>query len=41
MLRAAGFTIETRAEDEVYICRAAQMPYANLGTGAVYPAKRG
>jgi tRNA (mo5U34)-methyltransferase len=41
MLRASGFTIETRAEDEVYICRAAQMPYADYGTGAVYPAKRG
>ena len=39
MLRASGFTIETRAEDEVYICRRAEMPYANLGTGAVYPAK--
>jgi tRNA (mo5U34)-methyltransferase len=37
MLRASGFTIETRAEDEVYICRRAEMPYAALGTGAVYP----
>ncbi len=40
MLRASGFSIETRAEDEVYICRRAEMPYAEyLKTGAVYPAK--
>jgi tRNA (mo5U34)-methyltransferase len=40
MLRAAGFSIETRAEDEVYICRRTEMPYAEwLKTGAVYPAK--
>jgi tRNA (mo5U34)-methyltransferase len=37
MLRSAGFTIETRAEDEVYICRASEMPYAWGGTNAVYP----
>ncbi|TFI58255.1 TIGR04290 family methyltransferase [Sphingomonas parva] len=40
MLRASGFAIETRAEDEVYICRRAEMPYAAWGTGAVYPKKR-
>ena len=29
--------IETRAEDEVYICRRADLPYGQwLGTGAVY-----
>jgi tRNA (mo5U34)-methyltransferase len=39
MLRAAGFTIETRAEDEVYICRRAEMPYGQWGAGAVYPAR--
>jgi len=39
MLRASGFRIETRAEDEVYICRRAEMPYAAWGTGAVYPKK--
>jgi tRNA (mo5U34)-methyltransferase len=39
MLRASGFTIETRAEDEVYICRRAEMPYAAFGPGAVYPTK--
>jgi tRNA (mo5U34)-methyltransferase len=38
MLRAAGFRIETRAEDEVYICRAAERPYAKWGPAAVYPA---
>jgi tRNA (mo5U34)-methyltransferase len=38
MLRASGFTIETRAEDEVYICRRAELPYGQwLKTGAVYP----
>jgi tRNA (mo5U34)-methyltransferase len=39
MLRAAGFRIETRAEDEVYICRRTEMPYGQWGAGAVYPAK--
>jgi tRNA (mo5U34)-methyltransferase len=39
MLRASGFAIETRAEDEVYICRRAEMPYSERGEGAVYPAR--
>jgi tRNA (mo5U34)-methyltransferase len=39
MLRASGFAIEVRAEDEVYICRKAEMPYQERGTGAVYPRK--
>ena len=39
MLRASGFKIETRAEDEVYICRRTEMPYGQWGTGAVYPRK--
>ncbi|MBV8688254.1 MAG: TIGR04290 family methyltransferase [Alphaproteobacteria bacterium] len=39
MLRASGFRIETRAEEEVYICRRAEMPYGAWGTGAVYPRK--
>jgi tRNA (mo5U34)-methyltransferase len=39
MLRAAGFSIETRAEDEVYICRRAEIPYAGWsGRPAAYPA---
>ena len=41
MLRASGFTIATRAEEEVYICHRTEMPYAGLGTGAVYPAAGG
>jgi tRNA (mo5U34)-methyltransferase len=40
MLRASGFSIETRAEDEVYICRRAEIPYADWGSQvAVYPAR--
>jgi tRNA (mo5U34)-methyltransferase len=39
MLRSAGFAIETRAEDEVYICRRSQMPYAWGGSAAVYPQR--
>jgi tRNA (mo5U34)-methyltransferase len=39
MLRASGFSIEVRAEDEVYICRRTEMPYAEWGAGAVYPAR--
>lgn len=42
MLRAAGFTIETSIADEdgVYICRAAERPYAAFGNnGAVHPAR--
>ncbi len=41
MLRASGFAIEARAEDEVYICRRTERPYAGWGEGSgpVYPAK--
>ena len=40
MLRAAGFTIESRPEEEVYLCRIAPVPYGDWGAGmAVYPAK--
>ena len=41
MLRSAGFAIETRAEDEVYICRRSERPYEDWGenVGAVYPAR--
>ena len=41
MLRAAGFRIETRAEDEVYICHRAEKAFAGWGgrSGAVYPMK--
>lgn len=39
MLRAAGFTIEERIEEEVYLCRVAERPYANLDPYVVYPAR--
>jgi tRNA (mo5U34)-methyltransferase len=41
MLRSSGFRIETRAEDEVYICRRTEPPFAGWGesAGAVYPAR--
>jgi tRNA (mo5U34)-methyltransferase len=39
MLRSAGFAIEVQAEDEVYICRRAERPYAKYGPAAVYPAR--
>jgi tRNA (mo5U34)-methyltransferase len=42
MLRAAGFAIEARAEEEVYICRRAARPFEGWGDGGgpVYPARR-
>lgn len=41
MLRAAGFSIEARPEEEVYICRAAPVPFAEAGAPmAAYPARR-
>lgn len=39
MLRAAGFTIEAQPEAEVYLCRIAPVPYADMGQAAVYPAR--
>ena len=40
MLRASGFTIEARPEDEVYLCRVAPIPYEGWGDAmAVYPAR--
>jgi len=39
LLRAAGFAIEAQIEAEVYLCRVAPVPYADLGPAAVYPAK--
>jgi len=39
MLRAAGFAIESNPEDEVFICRRAELPDARYG--AVYPARKG
>jgi tRNA (mo5U34)-methyltransferase len=39
MLRSAGFSIEANPEPEVYLCRAAPVPYAKYGPAAVYPAR--
>ena len=36
MLRAAGFTIESNPEEEVFVCRRAELPDRRYG--AVYPA---
>jgi tRNA (mo5U34)-methyltransferase len=38
MLRSAGFSIDKRIEEEVYLCRATQRPYAKFGPAAVYPS---
>lgn len=39
MLRAAGFRIEAQPQDDVYLCRVADLPYAEYGPAAVYPAR--
>jgi tRNA (mo5U34)-methyltransferase len=39
MLRSAGFSVDKRIEEEVYLCRAAERPYAKYGPAAVYPAR--
>jgi tRNA (mo5U34)-methyltransferase len=41
MLRAAGFTIEAHPQDDVYLCRVADVPYSQWGPAVVYPAKEG
>ncbi len=41
MLRSAGFSIEQRIEDEVYLCRAGPVPFSDWGEGAFYPAQGG
>lgn len=38
MLRASGFRIEARPEEEVYLCRVADVPFAAMGPAPVYPA---
>ena len=38
MLRSAGFSVDQRIEEEVYLCRVADRPYAKHGPAAVYPA---
>jgi tRNA (mo5U34)-methyltransferase len=39
MLRSAGFAVDKRIEEEVYLCRVAERPYAKFGPAAVYPAR--
>ncbi len=39
MLRSAGFSIDKQIEEEVYLCRVADRPFAKYGPAAVYPAK--
>jgi tRNA (mo5U34)-methyltransferase len=39
MLRSAGFEIDRQVEEEVYLCRIADRPYAKFGPAAVYPAR--
>jgi tRNA (mo5U34)-methyltransferase len=39
MLRSAGFEIESRPEEETYLCRRTTRPYSEYG--AVYPARAG
>jgi tRNA (mo5U34)-methyltransferase len=41
MLRSAGFAIDERIEEEVYLCRRTERPYAKFGPAAVYPSKGG
>lgn len=41
MLRASGFQIQQKIEDEVYLCRVAERPYGEWDPAVVYPAKRG
>jgi len=39
MLRSAGFSVDQRIEEEVYLCRVADRPYAKHGPAAVHPAR--
>jgi tRNA (mo5U34)-methyltransferase len=39
MLRSAGFSIESRVEEEVYLCRRSERPFARHGPAAVYPSR--
>jgi tRNA (mo5U34)-methyltransferase len=39
MLRAAGFTVQAKADGDVYLCRVAPVPFGQYGPTAVYPAK--
>lgn len=39
MLRASGFAVDAGPADEVYLCRTAEVPFANYGPHVVYPAR--
>jgi tRNA (mo5U34)-methyltransferase len=39
MLRAAGFSVDERADGDVYFCRVAPVPFGDYGPAAVYPSK--
>lgn len=39
MLRSAGFAVDRQVEEEVYLCRVAERPFAKDGPAAVYPAR--
>ena len=39
MLRAAGFALVESPQDDVFLCRVADVPYASHGPAAVYPAR--
>jgi tRNA (mo5U34)-methyltransferase len=39
MMRSAGFEILQRIEEEVYLCRVGDRPFAKYGPAAVYPAR--
>ena len=41
MLRAAGFLIERRIPEDIYICRHGQVPYSQWEEAAVYPSRAG
>jgi len=39
MLRSAGFEIDRRIEEEVYLCTVTDRPFAKYGPAVVYPAR--
>ncbi len=41
MLRAAGFTVTAHPQDDVYLCRVSDVPFAEHGAAAVYPSTGG
>lgn len=40
MLRASGFSVDQRIEDEVYLCRVAERPFGEWDPAVVYPARQ-